>query len=145
MSYSILIVDDSLPMRSVIKRTLKTAGYGSAQFHEAGNGKEALAIMKNGWIDIVITDYNMPVMNGMELIKAIKGDELLKDIPIVVISTESNDAKIKEFTDLGAAGYITKPFTPETIRDLLINILGEVDFDDDLDDSSNNEDDDFDF
>ncbi|MCP4670031.1 MAG: response regulator [Desulfobacula sp.] len=141
MSYSILIVDDSLPMRSVIKRTLKTAGYGSSQFHEAGNGKEALAIMKNGWTDIVITDYNMPVMNGMELIKAIKGDELLKDIPIVVISTESNDTKIKEFTDLGAAGYITKPFTPETIRDLLINILGEVDFDEDLDDS----DDDFDF
>ena len=141
MAYSILIVDDSLPMRSVIKRTLKTAGYGSSQFHEAGDGKEALAIMKNGWIDIVITDYNMPVMNGMELIKAIKGEELLKDIPIVVISTESNDVKIKEFTDLGAAGYITKPFTPETIRDLLINILGEVDYSEELDDS----DDDFDF
>lgn len=54
MSYSILIVDDSLPMRSVIKRTLKTAGYGNSQFHEASDGKEALAIMKNGWIDIVI-------------------------------------------------------------------------------------------
>jgi two-component system, chemotaxis family, chemotaxis protein CheY len=145
MAYSILIVDDSLPMRSVIKRTLKTAGYGSSQFHEAGDGKEALAIMKNGWIDIVITDYNMPVMNGMELIKAIKGEELLKDIPVIVVSTESNDVKIKEFTDLGAGGYITKPFAPETIRDLLISILGEVDFDDDLDDSSNSEDDDFDF
>ena len=141
MSYSILIVDDSLPMRSVIKRTLKTAGYGSAQFHEAGNGKEALAIMKNEWIDIVITDYNMPVMNGMELIKEIKGGDLLKDIPIVVISAESNDTRIKEVMDLGAAGYITKPFTPETIRDLLINILGEVDYSEELDDS----DDDFDF
>ena len=141
MSYSILIVDDSLPMRSVIKRTLKTAGYENSQFHEASDGKEALAIMKNGWIDIVITDYNMPVMNGMELIKAIKGDDLVKDIPVVIISTESNDTRIKEFMDLGAAGYITKPFTPETIRDLLINILGEVDYSEELDDS----DDDFDF
>ena len=145
MSYSILIVDDSLPMRSVIKRTLKTAGYGSAQFHEAGNGKEALEFMKNDWIDIVITDYNMPVMNGMELIKTIIGEDLLKDIPIIVVSTESNDAKIKEFMDLGAAGYITKPFAPETIRDLLINILGEVDYSEDLDDSSNDDNDDFDF
>jgi two-component system chemotaxis response regulator CheY len=145
MSYSILIVDDSLPMRSVIKRTLKTAGYGSSQFHEAGNGKEALVIMKNGWIDIVLTDYNMPVMNGMELLKTIKDDELVKDIPVVVISTESNDVRIKEFMDLGAAGYITKPFAPETIRDLLINILGEVDYSEDLDDGTNDDNDDFDF
>ncbi len=141
MSYSILIVDDSLPMRSVIKRTFKTAGYAGSEFHEAANGVEALNIMKNGWIDIVMTDYNMPVMNGLELIKTIKKEDLLKDIPVVVISTEGNDAKIKEFMDSGAAGYITKPFTPETIRDLLTRILGEVSYDEDPDDS----DDDFDF
>jgi len=141
MSYSILIVDDSLPMRSVIKRTFKTAGYGSAEFHEAANGKDALGIMENGWIDIVITDYNMPVMNGLELIRAIKKEDLLKDIPVVVISTEGNETKIKEFMDSGAAGYITKPFTPETIRDLITSILGEESYDEDLDDN----DDDFDF
>ena len=141
MSYSILIVDDSLPMRSVIKRTFKAAGYAGSEFHEAANGKEALNTMKNDWIDIIITDYNMPVMNGLELIKTIKKEDLLKDIPVVVISTEGNDAKIKEFMDSGAAGYITKPFTPETIRDLLTRILGEVSYDEDLDDS----DDDFDF
>jgi len=141
MSYSILIVDDSLPMRSVIKRTFKTAGYGGSDFHEAANGKIALDLMKNGWIDIVITDYNMPVMNGMELIRAIKKEDLLKDIPVVVISTEGNEARIKEFMDCGASGYITKPFTPETIRDLITNILGEESYDEDLDDS----DDDFDF
>jgi len=141
MSYSILIVDDSLPMRSVIKRTFKTAGYGSSNFHEAANGKEALDLMKNDWIDIVITDYNMPVMNGLELICAIKKEDLLKDIPVVVISTEGNETKIKEFMDSGAAGYITKPFTPETIRDLITSILGEESYDEDLDD----DDDDFDF
>ncbi len=141
MSYSILIVDDSLPMRSVIKRTFKAAGYGNSDFHEAANGKEALELMKNGWIDIVMTDYNMPVMNGLELIRALKKDDILKDIPVVVISTEGNKAKIKTFMDSGAAGYITKPFTPETIRDLINNILGDISYDEDLDDS----DDDFDF
>ena len=72
MSYSILIVDDSLPMRSVIKRTFKAAGYGSAEFHEAANGRKALDLMKNNWIDLVITDYNMPVMNGLEFMTALK-------------------------------------------------------------------------
>ncbi|MCP4719783.1 MAG: response regulator [Desulfobacteraceae bacterium] len=141
MSYSILIVDDSLPMRSVIIKTFKAAGYGNAEFHEAADGKQAIEFMENGWIDIVLTDYNMPVMNGLEFIKTIKSKELLKDIPVVVVSTEGNETKIKEFMDSGAAGYITKPFTPETIRDLITNILGEVNYDEDLDDS----DDDFDF
>ncbi len=141
MSYSILIVDDSLPMRSVIKKTFKAAGYGTSEFHEAANGKEALNLMENGWIDIVITDYNMPVMNGLELIKTIKREDLFKDIPVVVISTEGNEAKINEFMESGAAGYVTKPFTPESIRDLLTGILGEVSYDEDFDDG----DEDFDF
>lgn len=141
MSYSILIVDDSLPMRTVIKRTLKAAGYGSAEILEAPNGKEALQLMKRGWIDLIMTDYNMPVMNGLDFIKAVKTEELFKDIPVVVISTEGNDLKIKEFMDAGAAGYITKPFIAEAIRDLIVNILGEMDYDEDYDDSDN----DFDF
>ncbi len=141
MSYSILIVDDSLPMRSVIKRTLKAAGYGNADLLEAKNGQEALELMKNAWIDIVITDYNMPVMNGLEFIKAIKANEAAKDIPVVVISTEGNESKIKEFMDCGAAGYITKPFTAESIRDLMVSILGETEDEEDFDES----DEDFDF
>ncbi len=141
MSYSILIVDDSLPMRAVIKRTFKAAGYGNSQFHEAANGKEAIELMKNDWIDIVLTDYNMPVMNGLEFIKTYKSMDVLKDIPVVVVSTEGNETKIKEFIENGAAGYITKPFTPEEIRDLATTILGEIDYEEDFDES----DDDFDF
>ncbi len=141
MSYSILIVDDSLPMRSVIKRTIKAAGYGSGDLLEAANGQEAIDLLKKSWVDIIMTDYNMPVMNGLELIQAIKKDEISKDIPVVVISTEGNESKIQEFMDSGAAGYITKPFTSEAIRDLIVNILGEVDYEEDLDES----DDDFDF
>ncbi len=141
MSYSILIVDDSLPMRSVIKRTLTAAGYGSADLLEAADGKEAIDLLKNSWVDIIITDYNMPVMNGLELIQTIKKNEISKDIPVVVVSTEGNESKIQEFMDIGAAGYITKPFTAEAIRDLIIKILGEVDYEENLDES----DDDFDF
>ncbi len=141
MSYSILIVDDSLPMRSVIKRTLKAAGYGSSEILEAANGQEALELMKNSWVDMIMTDYNMPVMNGLTFIKTIKKDDISKEIPVVVISTEGNASKIKEFMESGAAGYITKPFTPETIRDLIVNILGEADYEENFDDS----DEDFDF
>jgi len=141
MSYSILIVDDSLPMRSVIKRTLKAAGYGQSELLEAANGQKALELMKNNWVDVVITDYNMPVMNGLAFIKALKKDDISKDIPVVVISTEGNEAKIKEFMDCGAKGYITKPFTAESIRDLMISILGEVDYAENFDDG----DEDFDF
>jgi len=136
MAYSILIVDDSLPMRSVIKRTLKAAGYGSSEILESANGQEALEQMENSWIDIVLTDYNMPVMNGLAFLKAIKSNALSKDIPVIVVSTEGNDQKIKEFMSCGAAGYITKPFTPEEIRDLMVNILGEINYEEDSDDGN---------
>jgi len=135
MPYSILIIDDSLPMRTVIKRTLKAAGYGKGDLLEAANGQEAIDVLKNNWVDIVMTDYNMPVMDGLEFIKTIKKDDISKDIPVVVISTEGNKSKIKEFMDCGAAGYITKPFTAEVVRDLIINILGETDYEEDFNDS----------
>jgi len=135
MSYSILIVDDSLPMRSVIKRTLKAAGYGSSEMLEAANGKEALELMQNSWVDIILTDYNMPVMNGLAFIKTIKSNELSNDIPVIVVSTEGNKSKIKEFMECGAAGYITKPYTAEAIRDLIVNILGEANYEEDFNDS----------
>ena len=141
MSYSILIVADSPPMRSVIKRTLKAAGFGKTEPLEAGNGKEALDLLKANWVDMILTDYNMPVMNGLDFIRSVKQDDLARDIPVVVISTEGNESRIKEFMDCGAAGYIAKPFTPESIRDLIVNILGEVEYEEDFDDT----DDEFDF
>ncbi|MCK5541192.1 MAG: response regulator [Desulfobacterales bacterium] len=139
MTFSILLVDDSLPMRSVLKKTFKAAGYSDSEFHEAANGKEALDMVKGKWIDIVITDYNMPVMDGLEFIKELKKDDTFKETPVVIVSTEASQSKIDEFIKKGATGYITKPFTPETIRDTIIDILGERhdeeldDFDKDLD------------
>lgn len=141
MPYSILIVDDSLPMRSVIKRTLKASGYGNGDVFEAANGGEAMELLQNNWVDLVLTDYNMPVMDGLEFVKTMRKDDVSKDIPVVVISTEGNKSKIQEFMDFGAEGYITKPFTAEAIRDVIVNILGEVDYEENLDGSN----DDFDF
>ena len=133
MSYSILIVDDSLPMRMVIKRTLKAAGYGKSQLLEAANGQDALEQMRNNWVDMVLTDYNMPVMNGLDFLKVVKKEELFRDIPVLVISTEGNESRIREFMECGASGYITKPFAPEAIRDLIVKILGETEYEEDAD------------
>lgn len=141
MAFSFLIVDDSLPMRAVIKKTVKAAGYGNAEFLEAENGKTALEQLEVSWIDIVITDFNMPEMNGLELISKIKENELFEQIPVVVISTEGSREKVDEFTAKGAAGYIKKPFTPEQLRDVLVQLLGEIDYEEDVDDSG----DEFDF
>ena len=137
MSYSILIVDDSMPMRTVLKRSLAAAGYCSTRILEASNGKEALTVLKGEWVDLIMTDYNMPEMNGLSFLKTVKTEALFKEIPVIVISTEGNDLKIKEFMDTGAAGYITKPFTPEALRDLIVSIIGEADYEENIDDSDN--------
>ena len=141
MIYSILIVDDSLPMRSVIKKTLGAAGYGGSEILEAQNGQEALDMMRHNWVDVVLTDYNMPVMNGLDFILKAKKEDLLRDIPFIVVSTEGNKDRISQFMESGAAGYVTKPFTAESIRDVMVTILGESDDEDSIDDS----DDDLDF
>lgn len=126
MAYNILIVDDSGPMRKVIKKTISACGFDTGQFHEAENGKEALTILRKEWLDVVITDYNMPDMNGMELIAEMKQDEVLKTIPVVVVTTEGSRQRVSDFIEKGAADYIRKPFSPEEIRDKLKTIMGET-------------------
>lgn len=125
MAFNILVVDDSLPMRGVIKKTIKASGFSMAEYEEAADGIEALKILKAKWVDIVVTDYNMPNMNGMELIVAMKEDDALHSIPVLVVTTEGSSTKVDEFASKGAAGYIKKPFTPEAIRTKLHEILGE--------------------
>lgn len=125
MSVNILVVDDSLPMRAVIKKTIQASGFRAASFFEASNGQEALSILKSQWMDLVVTDYNMPDMDGMELINAMKTDEILRSIPVLVVTTEGSRKRVEEFMEKGAADYIKKPFTPEVIRHKLNQILGE--------------------
>ena len=125
MAFNILVVDDSLPMRQVIKKTIKASGFALAEYSEAGDGKIALEVLKEHWVDVVVTDYNMPNMNGLELIEAMKKDEMMNTIPILVITTEGSRTRIEEFISTGASGYIKKPFTPEQIKMKLHEILGE--------------------
>ncbi len=141
MTFSILIVDDSLPMRGVLKKTLRAAGYGASEFLEAENGEKALETLEQHPVDIVITDFNMPVMNGLELLGIMQAREEMRRIPVIVVSTEGSIEKVTQIINQGAAGYVKKPFSPEQIRDLLIEQLGEPSDEDTNDDSG----DEFDF
>ena len=125
MAYNILIVDDSFPMRAVIKKVIKASGFNIGELLEADNGKGALEIMDRQWLDLVLTDYNMPDMNGLELIKTMKQCDTLSDIPVVMITTEGSDQRVEQFLNQGVAAYIKKPFTPEQIKSCLNRILGE--------------------
>jgi two-component system chemotaxis response regulator CheY len=127
MTVDILIVDDSLPMRSIIQKSIIASGFGNTNFIHASNGSEALQMLREKYPHLVITDYNMPDMNGIELVEEMKHDERLKAIPVLVVSTEGSRLKIEEFIRKGASGYIKKPFTPEMIKQKLIEILGEAD------------------
>lgn len=129
MPLTILLTDDSSPMRKVLKKTFKAAGYSESEFLEAADGKEGLEQLKTHTVDIVITDYTMPEMNGLEMIQAMREDPALADIPVVVVTTEGSSEIIDKFMEQGANGYIKKPFTPEQVRDLLVQILGESDYD----------------
>ena len=141
MTFSILIVDDSLPMRGVLKKTLKAAGYGASDFLEAENGKRALEILSQVPVDIVITDFNMPVMNGLDMLCIMQSKPEFKKIPVIVVSTEGSIEKVTQIINQGAAGYVKKPFSPEQIRDQLIELLGEPSDEDAIDDPG----DEFDF
>lgn len=124
MPFNILIVDDSSPMRAVIKKVIRASGFDIGEFHEAGSGKEALKVLDEQWLDVVLSDYNMPDMNGLEMLKAMKQNEMMKDIPVIMVTTEGSRARIDDFMKTGATAYIKKPFTPEQIRSQLQQLLG---------------------
>ncbi len=125
MAFNVLIVDDSSTMRAVIKRTINISGFKVGEFWEASDGIEALKILNENWVDLVLSDINMPNMNGMELISKMKADSMMKSIPVVMVTTESSEKRIKECMEIGAAGYIKKPFLPEDIKTALNKIMGE--------------------
>ncbi|HTB18882.1 MAG TPA: response regulator [Bryobacteraceae bacterium] len=124
MAYTVLIVDDSPVMRSFIRRVLGMSGFEIGECVEAGNGIEALAQLGTHPVDIILTDINMPQMNGEELLRKLGADGVLKSIPAVVISTDATNERILRMIALGAKGYMSKPFTPETLREELERVLG---------------------
>ncbi len=123
MAFNILIADDSETMRAVVKKIVIMSGVPIGELHEAENGKEVLNILGETWVDVILTDINMPEMDGMDLLRELSADDVHRNIPVILITTESSLARMEQARDLGAAGYIKKPFLPETIKKILLDVL----------------------
>jgi two-component system chemotaxis response regulator CheY len=126
MAFNALIVDDSNSMRAIIKKIIRISGFNVGNCWEAADGKEAMKVLENEWVDLVLTGINMPNMDGMELITAMKKDQLLRSIPVVMVTTEGSEKRVQDSMRLGARGYIKKPFLPEDIKNTLIKIMGKA-------------------
>lgn len=125
MSYNVLIVDDSKTMRRIITRIIGMAGVPVRSVQQAANGLEAWEIMQQEWLDIVFLDLNMPGMDGISLVEKMRGDKVLRGLPVVVVSSERSDEKARRLEEIGVDAHLQKPFTPEAIRNVFVEILGE--------------------
>lgn len=122
MGMNLLVVDDSSVMRQMIIKALNMSGLPLGEVHQAGNGREGLEALDRHWIDLVILDINMPLMNGEEMMGEMKKNPAHSDIPVVVVSTEGSVTRIGRMKAMGAL-FIHKPFTPELIRDTIQSLL----------------------
>lgn len=118
----LLVVDDSSTMRRIIKNTLQRLGY--EDILEAENGVEAWNLMNSSDIRILITDWNMPEMNGLDLVKKVRAEARYKDIPIIMVTTEGGKAEVITALKAGVNNYIVKPFTPQVLKEKLEVVLG---------------------
>jgi len=125
MGYTILLVDDSSTIRGAMERTFQMAKLPMREVIQAANGAEALEILKTRWVDMVLADINMPVMNGIDLLKNMKNNQEWREIPIAILSTEGSRTRIDDLVKAGVAGYLRKPCHPEDVRDLLTKVLGD--------------------
>ncbi len=123
MALNILVVDDSLVMRSMIIKTVKMSGLDIGDAFQAENGQEALDVLRQNWIDLVFLDVNMPVMNGEETMEHLRQEDMWQEMPVIVVSTEGSQTRIERLKAMGA-DFVRKPFTPENIRDIIAGKLG---------------------
>lgn len=119
MSMNILIVDDSMLIRQVVKKVIRQVGLDVRNYAEASNGKEALEHLQNQEIDLVLSDINMPEMDGIDMLMHLRQMEKYQDLPVIMVSTEGSEERMNEAMELGASGYVLKPFTPERLADQL--------------------------
>ncbi len=124
MAQDVLIVDDSATLRRMVRRSMEIAGLDIGEVYEASNGTEALAQLADHHVAVMLLDMNMPVMNGMQLLARVKTSERLKDIPVVIASSEGSRERMAQIERFGAFGYIRKPFRPEQLRDVLEPLVG---------------------
>jgi two-component system chemotaxis response regulator CheY len=118
-----LIVDDSSVMRKIVERCLRQAGIDLKQVLEAANGAEALSVLRDNVVDLILCDINMPVMDGLEFVKQLPGVPNAKGVPVVMITTEGSEAHVLQAISCGAQGYIRKPFTAEQVKEHVLPVL----------------------
>ena len=123
MPLDVLIVDDSAAIRKILERVLRHADFGLRDVVEASDGKEGLARLAEKEVDLVLSDINMPNMDGLEFLAQMKADDRWKNLPVIMVTTEGSQAKVMQAIQLGASGYIRKPFTAEQIKEKLQGIL----------------------
>lgn len=118
-----LIVDDSLVMRKIVERCLHQAGLDPLVVWEAGSGVEALEVLRANRVDLILTDINMPAMDGLELVRQIRAQNLASGVPVVMITTESSEEHVRQAILAGARGYIRKPFTAEQVKERVLPLV----------------------
>ncbi|KPJ88802.1 MAG: histidine kinase [Gammaproteobacteria bacterium SG8_11] len=120
----ILIVDDFSTMRRIIKNLLRDLGFSNT--HEADDGATALPMLKSGDFDFLVTDWNMPGMQGIDLLKAVRADAKLANLPVLMVTAESKRDQIVEAAQAGVNGYIVKPFTAQTLKEKIDKIWERI-------------------
>jgi two-component system chemotaxis response regulator CheY len=123
MAVDVLIVDDSAAIRKILQRMLSQAGVALGKILEAGDGVEALEKLKTHPVQLVLSDINMPNMDGIQLLSMLKASADFKSVPVIMITTEGGEAKVMEAVQLGAAGYVRKPFTADQIKEKLTGLF----------------------
>jgi two-component system, chemotaxis family, chemotaxis protein CheY len=118
-----LIVDDSSVMRKIVERSLRQAGLDTLVVFEAGSGIDGLELLKAERVDLILSDINMPSMDGLEFLRQIRAQNLAPGVPVVMITTESSEEHVKQAILAGAQGYIRKPFTPEQVKERVLPLL----------------------
>jgi two-component system, chemotaxis family, chemotaxis protein CheY len=123
MALNTLVVDDSSTMRSIIIKTLKLSGMPLGDVWEAKNGEEGLRILQDKWIDLAFVDIHMPVMDGEEMLIRLRESDQYENLPVIVVSSESEPGRIERMLKLGAT-FIHKPFTPEILQEVIVAVTG---------------------
>ncbi len=123
MALDVLIVDDSAAIRKILQRVLVQADVPVGKVFEAGDGQEALNLLKGQSVGLILSDINMPNMDGLQFLGQLKSDSAFKDVPVVMVTTEGSQNKVLEAVQRGAAGYVKKPFTAEQIKEKLAGLI----------------------
>lgn len=123
MSYSVLVVDDSATIRSIIKRSIEMSRSDLDCVYLAENGVEALEVLGTKRVDLVFADLNMPTMGGLELVQKMSESNLFASIPVVIVSSERSQTRIEELESQGIKAYLTKPIRPESLQKVMKEIL----------------------